>query len=197
MRNSFSKHTNVLNPLGKEIDNLQDRQDVLHCLLLFHWWLCKFSSIFILCSVFFPIAVDISEDPNCPPKHREAWAEKLYFVLFVKSRKHQNIVTQIPEMWLSPASALATFVTLISSPGTDSLMAAEQEQCQMAPESPGSFFSWDTLCQSHLKIQISAGCTLISGGSSRLVDTLNKTPPGHIHIIIPLRNLNLWESVYH
>lgn len=39
---------------------------------------------------FFPIAVDISEDPNCPPKHREAWAEKLYFILFVKQASEQK-----------------------------------------------------------------------------------------------------------
>lgn len=60
-------------------------------------------------------------------------------------------------------------------------MAAEQEQCQMAPETPVYFFLRH-ICQSHLKIQIVAGCTLIPGDPA-IVDTLNKAPPGHIHII--------------
>lgn len=145
MKSFFKAHK----PLGMEINNIQDRQDVLHCLLLFHGS--------FICRSFFPIAVDISEDPNCPPKHREARAEKLCFVLFVKQvweqRKHQE-TAQIREMCLSPTSALVTSVTSISSPGTAPLMAAEPEQCQMAPESPSLFilvFFLRHVCQKPLK----------------------------------------------
>lgn len=50
----------------------------------------QIQSIFIHLQGFFQIATDISEDPNCLPKHRQTLSEKLYFILFVKQVSQQE-----------------------------------------------------------------------------------------------------------